>query len=294
MLFEMLCHNNSWRMYSNSHIHTQKKKQVNEIATHHNDHRMWNKKIIQSHRTSPPQKKVERLKNVACSCLCAVVKKKSFLSFLLLALLALALLLLFFSSVWPQRQLSWQLFSWRRPPSSSWQPQPSPLFSLQRQPSSFQRRPSSWRQRQPSFCRRPPSSSWQRQPSALFFFSAAAFFFSAAAFFLAAEAALFLSAASFFFLAASAFATFFFSALAAFACLFFSLLLRRMYFLGVVFADEVPSDEPPLTIVVHFFFFPLPVQTTTSTFSSTFFAVVFALWSPSFLAAGVVFPLPEP
>merc|ERR1712037_733517 len=57
---------------------------------------MWNKKIIQSHRTSPPQKKVERLKNVACSCLCAVVKKKSFLSFLLLALLALALLLLFF------------------------------------------------------------------------------------------------------------------------------------------------------------------------------------------------------
>merc|ERR1719353_2191679 len=96
MLFEMLCHNNSWRMYSNSHIHTQKKKQVNEIATHHNDHRMWNKKIIQSHRTSPPKKKVERLKNVACSCLCAVVKKKSFLSFLLLALLALALLLLFF------------------------------------------------------------------------------------------------------------------------------------------------------------------------------------------------------
>merc|ERR1712032_1244149 len=171
MLFEMLCHNNSWRMYSNSHIHThKKKKQVNEIATHHNDHRMWNKKIIQSHRTSPPQKKVERLKNVACSCLCAVVKKKiiSFLSSSCPSCSCSSSPV--FSSVWPQRQLSWQLFSWRRPPSSSWQPQPSPLFSLQRQPSSFQRRPSSWRQRQPSFCRRPPSSSWQPQPSPLFSF----------------------------------------------------------------------------------------------------------------------------
>merc|ERR1719420_2818168 len=125
------------------------------------------KTIIQSHR-NPPQKKFERLKNVECSCLCAVLKKK-IISFLSSSCPSCPV----FSSSWPQRQpssfqrqpSSWrqrQLFSWRQPPSSSWQPQPFVLFSFQRQPSSFQR--------QPSFCRQPPSSSWQPQPSALFSF----------------------------------------------------------------------------------------------------------------------------